>query len=442
MVFTTRHPTATTLIGTIVLVLGAGTTALVTLSHRESLTNDRFCVSCHPSDVHASLGIGGHELSCASCHASTRLDAAVLGLARLVGARGMDATHGEVPDAGCVSCHVDGREEEGLIGRSPGHLAHLRPPARARAEAGLHCVRCHHASGSRPDALDCRSSGCHELVRDRLGDMVLESDVECMVCHEFTSAPHAPAFAATGDHPARPPMDALFETGRRPHEACLGCHAGQRRTDVAFVGDLAHGGLCAACHDPHRDTDPVDAWRSCAGLGCHASASRESAFHRGLAPDVLPDCSRCHEHHTWFAAGGDCAACHAPSALVPGAVFSHARHTELGCERCHRGAGESGTHGELRVWQREDCMACHASHHRPEASCRSCHPAARVAGHTDAAHAGCSGTGCHTTTVLAQLRPTRPVCLVCHQDRVDHEVEDSCVDCHDVEGFPSAASGD
>ena len=62
----------------------------------------------------------------------------------------------------------------------------------------------------------------------------------------------------------------------------------------------------------------------------------------------------------------------------------------------------------------------------------TCHkqPAAGV--HTLEAHLNCNASGCHNEPVTTHMTETRSVCLVCHQDKEDHEPGRVCAQCHQV----------
>lgn len=60
----------------------------------------------------------------------------------------------------------------------------------------------------------------------------------------------------------------------------------------------------------------------------------------------------------------------------------------------------------------------------------TCHVGVQTPIHSDQVHAGCAGGGCHDQDPVLSLRPTRNVCEVCHQDRVDHRPGRECTECH------------
>jgi len=151
------------------------------------------------------------------------------------------------------------------------------------------------------------------------------------------------------------------------------------------------------------------------------------------------DCRSC--HHTGPAAS-TCATCHREEAgslrlfrvirtlAVPGdrestrtMSFQHAAHVAIDCASCH---GAPPDVGATPV----ECVGCHADHHQGGAECSACHLPGSSAAHPLAAHAGCSGSGCHESDLVAELPRTRASCLVCHQDQRDHRAGAECAGCH------------
>lgn len=469
-----RHPRSVLAIF-VLLGLGAALAVYSLASHRAANRSDSFCASCHvPAEVHPEFTRAGHQdLACAGCHATAPGESAVLGVARRLGQRGWSAHHSGVPDAVCVACHVDGSPEDRLIAGTVGHDVHLA--SHVPEVEHIRCATCHDATGSRPTEASCTTSGCHEDVTVELAGMSHRSDLQCILCHDFLASrvkgdslsAHGQTRARDGGGDGRSYLAALG-TGpwsfserirNRPHDACFECHAGESALGTDMVNETAHGGLCAACHDPHHHQEPQEALESCSRLGCHVAPERESPFHRGLDPDVLPRCERCHEAHTWSApgavvatateaagSGDDCASCHDRSAFRGGGIFSHIRHADVECARCHLGAlGQ--VHGELTVWSPSDCMACHHVEVSTEA-CADCHaptemvdasptpwsftlsvlqePTIRRVGFDHRSHDGLDCTSCH---VDREDLGAVPDCASCHDQH--HATETRCATCHE-----------
>jgi hypothetical protein len=236
--------------------------------------------------------------------------------------------------------------------------------------------------------------------------------------------------------------------------SCVGCHDPH---DVQVPGG---GANCVACHTPGvRIAEPRSFERhplpgrptsmdltfrhtQHQRVECQACHSSERAHGRTIVTS-LRDCRSC--HHTQRATG-ECTSCHTPGGVraARGWVtrtmdirlgsldrpqrrlpFDHSSHDRIECTACHtRGLALSATH--------TDCSGCHAAHHQPDVNCMSCHESPAPSAHTRTAHLGCAGSGCHSA-VPASVRDvprTRPFCLSCHQDLVDHRPEGNCAECH------------
>ena len=56
--------------------------------------------------------------------------------------------------------------------------------------------------------------------------------------------------------------------------------------------------------------------------------------------------------------------------------------------------------------------------------------------HPPEVHVSCSGSECHADPPFPEPVRTRVGCLWCHEEQVDHEPGQTCVDCHFVTGAP------
>ncbi|MDX1492573.1 MAG: NapC/NirT family cytochrome c [Longimicrobiales bacterium] len=171
---------------------------------------------------------------------------------------------------------------------------------------------------------------------------------------------------------------------------------------------------------------------------CHESVE----VHGRVTVTTVADCRSCHHTGQRVRPGG-CAECHQesgsmrdPYALTRTMAFStgltvdrslpfdHDAHPDLDCATCHS-AGLALSASAV------DCASCHEDHHEPEANCMSCHLTTGEEAHViETAHVTCSGSGCHAETPFEGLPRTNAVCLVCHQDMVDHRPEGECAECH------------
>ncbi len=180
----------------------------------------------------------------------------------------------------------------------------------------------------------------------------------------------------------------------------------------------------------HRDHRGV----SC--VTCHPS--EES--HGGLAVTGPEDCLQCHHR---AAEAPACTRCHA-SADLRGArypvrrslqlsvgpvrerslSFDHGEHGETACADCHTGGAEVSA-GSV------SCADCHEEHHRLDSDCMACHADPPEDAHTvEVAHVTCGGSGCHRSLPFPRVPRSRPACLACHRDLVDHRPGRPCVECH------------
>jgi hypothetical protein len=281
----------------------------------------------------------------------------------------------------------------------------------------------------------------------------------CATCHDMVAQVRFGDVRATctgaGCH-ERPELLTPFHRGLTAGvlSNCVGCHDPH---DVMVPGG---GDNCVACHTPGvRMAEPRSFERHALPgrpsaldltfrhaqheqVDCHSCHSSERAHGRTFVAG-LRDCRSC--HHTQPLAT-DCTRCHAtpelkildtgvprtmnivlgslnrPRRLLP---FDHHAHSEIECTACHTG-------GLALSAAQTNCSGCHAAHHQPDVSCIQCHNQPAPTAHTRDAHLGCAGAGCHDAAPASvrDVPRTRPFCLSCHQDLVDHRPEGNCADCH------------
>jgi hypothetical protein len=194
----------------------------------------------------------------------------------------------------------------------------------------------------------------------------------------------------------------------------------------AAVDTLALGASRPFRHAQHTDLSCVE---------CHTSEETP-----GVVTIQAPrDCTACHHDPT---RAYSCDACHASEALaIPRDVvakmtltvwgsdprtrtlpFDHGLHGGVECRDCHTAPI---THAVGVA-----CAACHQDHHRPQATCSTCHLPAPPGVHGLEVHLTCAGAGCHGGSAGERPTLTRELCLTCHVDRTDHEPGLSCQQCH------------
>jgi hypothetical protein len=168
---------------------------------------------------------------------------------------------------------------------------------------------------------------------------------------------------------------------------------------------------------------------------CHGTGP----LHPSISVRTTRDCAACHHDSRRIDTCGECHERPDPpgprqvtatlsltvwdTARTRALPFAHDTHGEVACRDCHR--------MPVTLVADVDCARCHDSHHRPEAICSQCHSQAEPAAHPLEAHAGCAGSGCHTSEVIAKKPVLSPnLCLVCHAEQVDHEQGKDCASCH------------
>jgi hypothetical protein len=352
------------------------------------------CVACHEystpveNESEAVATLAPDESTCLACHAM-----------RVLAQMPEDDPH----DGSCASCH-DPHEQA------------------TAAEAAGSCAACHddveestpfHGGLGAGVLDDCMS--CHQAH-----DFAIDG-TDCLLCHGdvMDAEPTVPRASALERGSGL--MSAL-DTGARNGSALVPGTAllhswGYRLQSTDFR------------HSEHPDLDCSD---------CHSSATS----HGELTVTSVADCRSCH-HDEGQAAEG-CEACHSRAEgfsdprtvtrvirlTVGGPVsrsmaFDHAPHTDVECATCH-------TEGLALSAAQIDCASCHQEHHEPVTDCSACHIAKAGGSHVvETAHETCSSSGCHEAGPFDGTPPRdRTVCLVCHQDMVDHEPDRECALCH------------
>jgi hypothetical protein len=456
---------------------GAGLVSYNFLMH----AND-FCQSCHIMDTAWNrFQVSAHKnLECHACHRQP-LYVSSVELYYWVTERLMAVpAHDKVPNAVCKECHLRPETDSSRtnIMLTAGHALHLKSDSSALKD--VKCVTCHGRDFHKfvPNNATCQQSGCHATQKVVLGAMSTNGFFHCATCHDFKN--RVPANTT--------PKDAAKALA--PHALeCFKCHAMTQKI-VSF--DLAadpHKGSCGSCHDPHKQTEPKDAYKTC--VGCHVKADTLTSFHRGLGAHKLDECGACHQAHSWKVRGTDCIACHknifqdkpakqgadaggqeqeqqqepeqeqGPSAVeqaqapapapATDTTFQHSRHKSVSCTECH---STSGTHGALKVTAPNGCLGCHHGAAQ-KASCVTCHsngppapypvpvdfhisarknPVAitRPISFSHTRHGALECARCHGADIKRTVAPA--TCDGCHADH--HAAARDCASCH-----PTARAG-
>jgi hypothetical protein len=208
----------------------------------------------------------------------------------------------------------------------------------------------------------------------------------------------------------------------------------ERERAITFVSSFPHDPHTRiACERCHSATEAHATHRDDVGCAdCHSSPGTDA-----MTTPSEAECLDCHH-------GADhqltCQQCHSaaerpdglvqvrvemtvyPSPLERSLRFEHGLHEALACTSCHV---EPTTYRAPN-----SCAGCHAEHHQADSDCLTCHTQESVAGHGLDVHTGCSGGGCHSDPDILALPLSRNVCLSCHEEQIDHEAPQECVDCH------------
>lgn len=215
----------------------------------------------------------------------------------------------------------------------------------------------------------------------------------------------------------------------------LAARQAERRAMVAVDSVFPHSEhRTVECHRCHG-RPPGHATH--ADIQCRACHGRPAGF-ANLPVKTPRECAQC--HHVREAPSRGCRACHSEDEVgarpvlvaiqAAGAAeprvrtldFDHRNHESRECLTCHT------TPVTLQFGR--DCKSCHEFHHTQDARCMTCHVGVETPIHTNNVHSGCAGSQCHDNAPVLSLTPTRNVCEVCHQDRVDHRPGQECTACH------------
>ena len=303
--------------------------------------------------------------------------------------------------------------------------------------------------------------------------------MHCTLCHAFTTTVPALATADSAAASLRPSV-----------KQCLGCHSMQKVLPDFNAAREPHQGQCGVCHNPHEQTTPAGAVKSCTTSGCH-DATREIPFHSGANHrKVAQQCLTCHQPHASRVDASDCVGCHnsvrartryrpplpfdttkalkrvsmtpgpaddpprgkgdAPPEEVLSGVFAavadsfpHSRHRRLSCIVCHNNrSGQTG----LNFERPRGCDICH--HQAPATSrCATCHEPGQMGkpitipvhltvpretertrdvGFSHPVHAQFTCLQCHVTPV--SMATAGASCRDCHTDH--HDARRDCASCH------------
>ncbi|PYO91908.1 MAG: hypothetical protein DMD62_14550 [Gemmatimonadetes bacterium] len=406
-------------LATAAAVAAIGAAGFGTVSWNYMQHDNGFCTGCHimKGPFQRFTGSKHDSLSCHSCHQQS-IFASTRQLYLWVADRPEKIKmHSKVPTRVCAGCHIQGDKEKEKwkrIATTAGHRVHLESDSSALRN--VQCTTCHGLEVHRFVPVDstCGQAGCHIGTQIRLGKMASQTEFHCIACHPFTA--EVPLLAT---------RDSAAGTLRPGSHECLGCHEMRAKLADFDPARDPHRQTCGMCHNPHEQTRPADALKSCASAGCH-SDWRDEPFHTG-APHrrVAEQCTLCHQPHAAKVDAAECAECHAavkgrtqgrvnppqafdttralrrvsqldidpeqkgkgdanppraapaPFSLLPSPSdsFPHARHKQLACLTCHV---TSRPNTGLTFVPPRGCQICH--HQAPATNdCAKCHAAADIA---------------------------------------------------------------
>jgi len=439
--------------------------------------NNDFCVSCHVmTPAFSRFQHSEHkQLKCHDCHQQS-LFASMRQLVLWVAEKpDKIPPHAKVPNQVCGNCHIQKKGADSVWKRivaTVGHRVHLNSDSSVLKN--VQCVKCHGLEVHHFVPVDstCGQVNCHQNVHIRIAKMQDQTSLHCVGCHQFTRRVSETISLDSTRKELVPTFD-----------ECLGCHEMKEKLGKYDVAVDPHQGVCGACHDPHKQTKPAEAWQTCERSGCHQNPASLTSFHRGITPTELAKCETCHQPHTWAVSGDKCLTCHktiyedrppgsrtaaglTPARTVSNTMqgtgytgdqpFSHRRHRDEPCTTCH---ATGKVHGALLVHTVQDCRGCHhanaasgpsgATAGKPARLCTSCHnavglpqqiqdtvtfkltvwkePKKRAVGFRHDKHAYADCTLCHATPVSLAVPPEKS-CQSCHDKH--HQPDVQCRACH------------
>jgi len=285
------------------LVMVGGVAFAGSWSWNYMMHTNEFCSGCHiMAEPFQRFGTSEHaKLGCHDCHRQSIFASMKELYVQVTERPDKIPEHRGVPNVICSECHIQ-RDPDSTwkrISATAGHQVHLNP--RSPVMSKIECITCHGQEVHRfkPVGETCAQSGCHDDVKVELGKMAQQTDLHCVVCHEFTVA------ATEGN-----PIDSSRAALTPGDQQCLGCHAMRERLGQFAPEDEPHGAKCGSCHNPHVQTTPQGAFQSCATSGCHTRSDTLTSMHRSLGRHRLQTCGACHGAHTWKANAVDCRSCH------------------------------------------------------------------------------------------------------------------------------------
>ena len=441
-----------------------------------------FCSSCHVmKGAFNRFRVSEHDkLECHACHqqsifaSSKELYYWVLDRPEKI------PKHAPVPNRVCGECHEQQQADSTWkrIIATAGHSVHFKSDSAALKN--LMCVDCHakDVHAFKATDLSCKSSGCHEQTKVRLGAMADQSGLHCVTCHDFGRSVSEVV-----------PIDSGRKALVPARQECFSCHEMRAKLAERGLDKDPHQATCGTCHNPHDQTKAGKAFESCATAGCHSSPDTLTAFHRGLGQHRLDQCGACHKPHSWKVESTRCQDCHrdiyrrgpiplkradtdasAPPAPAPDdppfsgghrgpsvgwrgeravplatnavratsdTVFDHARHQKVACTSCHSTAR---AHGTVSIKAPADCSSCHHARDARAGTCVTCHTREELPAKISVSTAvRVTGKPALTRSLdFEHARHTQLDCAKCHASDAPERVTTTCAECHTDHHRPTA----
>ena len=309
----------------------------------QSVTSAK-CRDCHPQQPHGIFEANAPD--CFSCHAEHRGSTKLASIAdtTCVGCHASLAGHMRVPRAQLASLmFANGRYTFASIERIAGfgdtHPELSYPPDKntLRFNHQLHLVErgVFNASGRR-QVLQCED--CHRLIKNEPGPIDFEA--HCQSCHRLS-------------------FDARFPKAEVPHGG-----------DPGIVY-----GFVVATYSGDRDIlgrPPAEVRRI---LAARKRVSADQSAIVNAEHVIKTKCKLCHE----IDRKGERLAAVPPvisQQWLTHARFTHGRHRNIRCEKCHEGARESVATGDVLMPRRANCTDCHTQNAKTAQAatpCLTCH---------------------------------------------------------------------
>ena len=457
------------------------------------MQDNDFCSSCHVmKGAFNRFRVSEHDkLECHACHQQSIFASAQELYYWVLDRPEKIPEHAPVPNRICGECHEQTQADSAWkrVIATAGHAVHFKSDSSALKN--LMCVDCHakDVHAFKATDLSCKSSGCHEDIKVRLGAMADQSGLHCVTCHDF-GRPVSEVVAIDSTRKALVPA----------RQECFSCHEMRAKLAERDLDKDPHQATCGTCHNPHDQAKAGKAFDTCASAGCHSSPDTLSAFHRGIGQHALDQCGSCHKPHSWKVESTRCQDCHrdiyrrgpiplrradteAPAAegapddppfgaprrgprvlearsafgghapvgaravdarVARDTVFDHARHRKVECTSCH---STSRAHGTVSIKAPADCASCHHAADARAGTCEACHArgelpptiavptAIRVTGKAQAStrtlsfdhgqHAPVLCGRCHANDASQRVTTT---CAECHENH--HRATANCASCH------------